>query len=119
MTGLQARGLSYSFGKRPILIDVEINVGPGEVVGLLGPNGAGKTTLFRLLSGELSCAGCDISIDGETVSRLPLLETNSIGSWLHSAIAFCPAGLHGSGEFNVWFARRIQGRKGSALSASD
>ena len=79
MTGLQARGLSYSFGKRPILIDVEINVGPGEVVGLLGPNGAGKTTLFRLLAGELSCAGCDISIDGETVSRSPLWKRTRLG----------------------------------------
>ena len=79
MTALRARGLSYSYGNRPILCDVDIEVEPGEVVGLLGPNGAGKTTLFRLLSGELSCTGCEITIDGAPVSGSPLWKRTRLG----------------------------------------
>jgi molybdate transport system ATP-binding protein len=32
-------------------LDIELRIGPGEVVALLGPNGAGKTTALRALAG--------------------------------------------------------------------
>jgi branched-chain amino acid transport system ATP-binding protein len=35
----------------PVVRDVSLNVGQGEIVGLFGPNGAGKTTTLRTLSG--------------------------------------------------------------------
>lgn len=43
--------LRKSYGDRLILDDVDIHVGPGQVVGLLGPNGAGKTTVVKCLLG--------------------------------------------------------------------
>ena len=33
------------------VLDVELEVGPGEIVAVLGPNGAGKSTLLRALAG--------------------------------------------------------------------
>lgn len=48
---LNAEGLSFSRGGRPILSDVQLDIVPGETVTLIGPNGAGKTTLVRLLLG--------------------------------------------------------------------
>jgi ATPase subunit of ABC transporter with duplicated ATPase domains len=48
---LVARGLSAGHGDRFLFADLDLVVGPGDVVGLVGPNGAGKSTLLRLLAG--------------------------------------------------------------------
>jgi putative ABC transport system ATP-binding protein len=50
---VQLRGVSYAFGSgalaRPVLRDVDLSVGPGEIVLLTGPSGSGKTTLLTLI----------------------------------------------------------------------
>jgi ABC-2 type transport system ATP-binding protein len=48
---IRVEGLSKRFGPTLALSDLNLEVGPGEVVGYLGPNGAGKTTTIRLLLG--------------------------------------------------------------------
>lgn len=48
---LSARGIFLTRSRRPILEDIDIDIGAGEIVTLIGPNGAGKTTLVRALLG--------------------------------------------------------------------
>src|SRR6476659_5192336 len=43
-------GVGYAYGSRQALIDLSLEIRPGELFAVLGPNGGGKTTLFRLLS---------------------------------------------------------------------
>jgi ABC-2 type transport system ATP-binding protein len=66
-TAVLARGLGRSFGDVQAVIDVDLRIGRGSIVGLLGPNGSGKTTLMRMLStllrptsGRAWVAGADV-----------------------------------------------------------
>lgn len=70
-TKLEAHGISKSFGDRVIVDKIDIEVGPGEVVGLLGPNGAGKTTTFHILLGLLPADQGTVRF-GRCLDRLPL-----------------------------------------------
>jgi sulfate-transporting ATPase len=49
---LEVHGLKKSLGGRTLIDGLDLQVGPGEIVGIAGPNGAGKTTLFRIILGE-------------------------------------------------------------------
>jgi len=50
---VEARGVTFSRGERPIVRNLTTTISRGDRVGLIGPNGSGKTTLLRLLLGEL------------------------------------------------------------------
>ena len=69
---LTVSGLSAGYGRVPVLHDVELSVGPGEVVALLGANGAGKTTLLRVIAGELRPSAGSVDFAGrQLVGRRP------------------------------------------------
>lgn len=44
-------GVSKHYGGVAALVDVTLQVAPGEILGIIGSNGAGKTTLFDVCSG--------------------------------------------------------------------
>ena len=48
---IRTAGLSKRYNTVDALVDLDLQVEPGQVVGYLGPNGAGKTTTIRLLLG--------------------------------------------------------------------
>jgi zinc transport system ATP-binding protein len=50
---LTATGVSYAYGREPVLEDVDVVVHAGEFTALVGPNGSGKSTLLRILLGLL------------------------------------------------------------------
>lgn len=67
---LEARGLSFAYGKNEILRDVSLSVGEGEYLSLVGVNGSGKTTLLALLSGFLKPDGGEVRLMGKSLERI-------------------------------------------------
>ncbi len=49
----EAKGVSKSFGGKPIVAGLDLTVLRGDRLGIVGPNGAGKTTLVKLLTGAI------------------------------------------------------------------
>ena len=56
-TLLSARGLSLAFAANRALIDVDVDLWPGEMLAVVGESGSGKTTLLNVLSGRLAPDG--------------------------------------------------------------
>jgi putative ABC transport system ATP-binding protein len=62
----------YHLGRAdaPALIDVSLDIEPGERVCLMGPSGSGKSTLLNLIGCIDSPTAGSVVIDGEDTSRL-------------------------------------------------
>jgi ABC-2 type transport system ATP-binding protein len=58
------QGLTKSYGAFTAVLDLDLDIAPGELFALLGPNGAGKTTTMRLLMGILRPSRGTARIDG-------------------------------------------------------
>jgi ABC-type branched-subunit amino acid transport system ATPase component len=71
LPSLQARGITSGYGGVPVIRDISIAVGPGEVVAIIGPNGAGKSTLLKSLVGILKLDKGTILLGDDDVSGRP------------------------------------------------
>lgn len=78
-SGLVARSVGKSYGRKPVLRDLSLHVQRGEVVGLLGPNGAGKTTSFYALVGLVAPDHGRVTLDGRDISKLPMYRRAQLG----------------------------------------
>ena len=67
---LSARSISVAFGGVRAVVDVSVDVEPGQLVGLIGPNGAGKTTFIDAVTGFVPHGG-SVSVDGHDVTGAP------------------------------------------------
>src|SRR5208283_2565568 len=72
MPTLQGVDLSKSYRGRKVVDNVELEIGPGEVVGLLGPNGAGKTTTFYMIVGLARPDAGRVLLNGQDITDLPM-----------------------------------------------
>lgn len=65
--------LTKSYGKKPVLKNLDLEVPTGNIFGLIGPNGAGKSTLIGILTGLL------IYDDGQIIiNDLELNKSNEV-----------------------------------------
>jgi lipopolysaccharide export system ATP-binding protein len=76
---LELQQVALSFGGRPVVKRVSLDLQPGEVVGLLGPNGAGKTTTFNLVTGLLRPDQGDVLLDGASISNMSMPQRARLG----------------------------------------
>jgi simple sugar transport system ATP-binding protein len=76
---LRAEHISKRFGAVTALVDVNLRLARGEVLGLLGDNGAGKSTLLKILCGfQLPDKG-RIVVNGQEVTLKSVDYARSLG----------------------------------------
>ena len=61
---IQTNGLTKHYGDVEALVDLDLEILPGEIFGFLGPNGAGKTTMIRTILDEIRPTSGNASILG-------------------------------------------------------
>lgn len=83
---ISVRGLTKRFGAHVALAPLDLELGPGGIVGLLGPNGSGKSTFLRLLTGLVprtagaaQVAGVELVGDGTQVRERASYAPGEIG----------------------------------------
>ena len=68
---LRVEGLYSGYGELPVLEDIRLEVGRGEIVAVVGANGAGKTTLLLTIGGHLRAHSGSVHFDGQDITQLP------------------------------------------------
>jgi zinc transport system ATP-binding protein len=66
---IEVSGVAVALGGRPIIRDIDLTVGAGEVVALLGANGSGKSTLVKAMVGLHPLSAGTVSLFGEPLDH--------------------------------------------------
>jgi phospholipid/cholesterol/gamma-HCH transport system ATP-binding protein len=71
---VEIRDLAFSYGSRPLLRRIDLDIARGQVVAILGTSGSGKTTLLQLMAGLLHPQRGTIRVCGADVHALSAPE---------------------------------------------
>jgi simple sugar transport system ATP-binding protein len=87
---LELRKIGKHFGAIQALIDVDLALEAGEVLGLMGDNGAGKSTLVRVISGSYPPSLGEMRLAGEPVHFHKPVEARKKGiEVVYQDLALC------------------------------
>ncbi len=64
---LSIQDLSYAYAQKPVLTNVQFEMGQGDFVAVIGPNGGGKSTFIKLIMGLIQPDSGTIRLFGEPV----------------------------------------------------
>ncbi len=77
---LRAAEFRYPGAEHPVLCDISMHAGPGEVTAVIGGTGSGKTTLMNLIPRLMDVTGGAVLIGGVDVRELdPALLSDVVG----------------------------------------
>jgi ATP-binding cassette, subfamily B, multidrug efflux pump len=79
---LELRGAEFRYpgAEHPVLRDISLTCGPGEVTAVIGGTGSGKTTLIGLIPRLFDVTGGAVLVDGVDVRELdPAVLSDTIG----------------------------------------
>lgn len=65
--GFALKNVNFSYGERPVLRDVSLDIPKGSMIALVGPSGAGKSTLADLLARFYDVDSGHILLDGHDI----------------------------------------------------
>ena len=67
---IDIKGLSKSFGKKPVVENVTLQIQPKAITSFIGPNGAGKSTLLLMVSRLLDADTGEVFLDQTDVKKM-------------------------------------------------
>ena len=76
-------GLKKTYGLKPILRGLDLNIQQGEHIAILGANGTGKTTLLRILAGLTKPSAGTITIEGFDIVKDAQMVRQRVGFVAH------------------------------------
>jgi putative ABC transport system ATP-binding protein len=69
----------------PVLVDIDLDVRPGDYLALMGPSGSGKSTLLNLIAGIDKPSGGTIKVGGVDIARL---SDADLAAWRAAHVGF-------------------------------
>jgi ABC-2 type transport system ATP-binding protein len=87
---IEIKNVTKTYDGKPALINVNLSLQIGKIIGLLGPNGSGKTTLIKILNGLLRDYKGEVLIDGNPVNEISkslvsyLPDRNYLPNWTNA-----------------------------------
>lgn len=66
---IDIRSLSFQYGTRSVLENINLQVKKGSFLGLVGPNGSGKSTLLKCILGLLQPNKGEITLFGQPINK--------------------------------------------------
>ena len=76
---LQVQHVSKRYGAVTALVDINMHLRRGEVLGLIGDNGAGKSTLLKILCGFQPPTSGHIFLEGQEITLRSVDQARSLG----------------------------------------
>ncbi|MGL6070908.1 ABC transporter ATP-binding protein [Craterilacuibacter sp.] len=71
---IEFRNVSFAYGERSILKNINLSIPRGRFVAIMGGSGSGKTTLLRLISGQVHPQQGEVIVDGCHVEKMSSRE---------------------------------------------
>jgi ATP-binding cassette subfamily B protein len=86
---IEIRNITFRYGSRQVIHNVNLTIEPGEMIGLVGPSGAGKSTLVNLVCRFYDVATGAILVDGTDIRSFPISDyRGNIGIVLQEPFLF-------------------------------
>jgi branched-chain amino acid transport system ATP-binding protein len=85
---LDVENLHIAYGRVEALKGISLSLNKGEIIAVLGANGAGKSTLLRAISGLIAPKSGTISLEGNSLRKVPPHEI------VFKGISHAPEGRH-------------------------
>ena len=70
MNAIEIKNLTFAYDEKPVLENLSLNIGKGQIWAVIGPNGAGKSTLIKTILEFLKPIVGDIKVNGEKYAKM-------------------------------------------------
>jgi ATP-binding cassette subfamily B protein len=71
---LEIRDLTFAYGTRPVLRDIDLRVEHGQTIGIIGRTGSGKSTLLLLITRAFEPPPGTIFVGGRPIETVPMRQ---------------------------------------------